>query len=205
MPLINFRIELKACFCRIQWLTSNTRHNRNIFHLTWESIFAWALMAWAVFPRLVGVTIWRNLIGLPLLRVVNNSDRWMRKKHGNGAKQVLALDCHLSGQHNNFASYAVDRAESKTLITSLPIYARGECVENCDVLEEKVIFCQFNTGHQKLLKTALSSSVYGSHITVLCHAQYSHARLICQASQTGGQTESCVNLSTRPQQCCGAG
>ena len=198
MPLINFRVELKACFCRIQWLTSNTRHNRNNFHLTWESKFAtisaWALMVWAVFPRLVGVTTWRNLICLPLLRVVNNSDRWMRRKHGNGVKQVLALDCHLSGQHNNFASYAVHRAESKTLITSLPIYARGECVENCDVLEEKVIFWQFNTGHQKSPKTASSSSVYGSHITVLCHTQCSHAGLICQVSQTGGQTESCVKL-----------
>ena len=45
-----------------------------------------------------------------------------------------------SEQHNNFASYAVDRTKSITLITSLPIFARGECVENCDVLEEKVIF-----------------------------------------------------------------
>ena len=44
-----------------------------------------------------------------------------------------------SEQHNNFASYAVDRAESITLITSLPIYG-GECIENCDVAEEKVIF-----------------------------------------------------------------
>ena len=44
MP-INFRVELKACFCRIKWLTSNIRHNRNNFHLTWESTFptgAWA-------------------------------------------------------------------------------------------------------------------------------------------------------------------
>ena len=30
--------------------------------------------------------------------------------------------------------------ESLTLMTSLLIYARGECVENCGVLEEKVIF-----------------------------------------------------------------
>ena len=82
MPPINFRVEMKACFCRIKWLTSNIRHNRNNFHLTWESTFptgAWALMAWAVFPRPVSVTIRGNLIGLPLLRVVNNSDRWMRK------------------------------------------------------------------------------------------------------------------------------
>ena len=60
----------------------NIIHNRNSFHLTWESTFptgAWALTAWAVFPRPVGVTIRGNLIGLPLLRVVNNSDRWMRK------------------------------------------------------------------------------------------------------------------------------
>ena len=72
-PPINFRVEMKACFCRIKWLTSNIIHNRNNFHLTWEST------AWAVFPRPVGVTIQGNLIGLPLLRVVNNSDRWMRK------------------------------------------------------------------------------------------------------------------------------
>ena len=72
-PPINFRVEMKACFCRIKWLTSNIIHNRNNFHLTWEST------AWAVFPRPVGVTIRGNLIGLPLLRVVNNSDRWMRK------------------------------------------------------------------------------------------------------------------------------
>ena len=81
-PPINFRVEMKACFCRIKWLTSNIIHNRNNFHLTWESTFptgAWALTAWAVFPRPVGVTIRGNLIGLPLLRVVNNSDRWMRK------------------------------------------------------------------------------------------------------------------------------
>ena len=46
MPPINIRVELKACFCRIKWLTSNIRHNRNNFHLTWESTFptsAWAL------------------------------------------------------------------------------------------------------------------------------------------------------------------
>ena len=82
MPPINLRVEMKACFCWIKWLTSNIRHNRNNFHLTWESTFptgAWALTAWAVFPRPVGVTIRGNLIGLPLLRVVNNSDRWMRK------------------------------------------------------------------------------------------------------------------------------
>ena len=72
-PPINFRVEMKACFGRIKWLTSNIIHNRNNFHLTWEST------AWAVFPRPVGVTIRGNLIGLPLLRVVNNSDRWMRK------------------------------------------------------------------------------------------------------------------------------
>ena len=81
-PLINFPVEMKACFCRIKWLTSNIIHNRNNFHLTWESTFptgAWALTEWAVFPRPVGVTIRGNLIGLPLLRVVNNSDRWMRK------------------------------------------------------------------------------------------------------------------------------
>ena len=82
MPPINFRVEMKACFCRIKWLTSNIRHNRNNCHLTWESTFpagAWTLTAWAVFPRPVGVTIRGNLIGLPLLRVVNNSDGWMRK------------------------------------------------------------------------------------------------------------------------------
>ena len=81
-PPINFRVEMKACFCRIKWLTSNIIHNRNNFHLTWESTFptgAWALTAWAVFPWPVGVTIRGNLIGLPLLRVVNNSDWWMRK------------------------------------------------------------------------------------------------------------------------------
>ena len=79
MPPINFRVEWKACFCWIKWLTSNIRHNRNNFHLMWESTIAtissWASTAWAVFPRPVcGVTIRRNLIGLPLLRVVNNSD-----------------------------------------------------------------------------------------------------------------------------------
>ena len=83
MPPINFRVELKACFCRIKWLTSNIRQNRNNFHLMWESTIAtissWASTAWAVFPRPVCVPIRRNLIGLPLLRVVNNSDRWMRK------------------------------------------------------------------------------------------------------------------------------
>ena len=82
MPPINFPVEMKACFCRIKRLTSNIRHNINNFHLMWESTFptgAWALKAWAVFPRPVGVTIRGNLIGLPLLRVVNNSDRWMRK------------------------------------------------------------------------------------------------------------------------------
>ena len=104
MPPINFRVEMKACFCRIKRLTSNIRHNRNNFHLTWESTFptgAWALTAWAVFPRPVGVTIQGNPIGLPLLRVVNNPiDEW--GKHGNGTKQVtwyglvLALDCRLS-------------------------------------------------------------------------------------------------------------
>ena len=110
MPPINFRVELKACFCRIKWLTSNIRHNRNNFHLMWESTIAtissWASTAWAVFPRPVcGVTIWRNLIGLPLLRVVNNSDLGEWGKHGNGAKQVtwyglvLALDCCLSAIH----------------------------------------------------------------------------------------------------------
>ena len=80
---INFRVELKACFCPIKWLTSNIRQNRNNFHLMWESTIAtissWASTAWAVFSRPVCVTIRRNLIGLPLLRVVNNSDRWMRK------------------------------------------------------------------------------------------------------------------------------
>ena len=79
MPPINFRVEWKACFCWIKWLTSNIRHNRNNFHLMWESTIAtissWASTAWAVFPRPVcGVTIRRNLIGLPLLRVVNNSN-----------------------------------------------------------------------------------------------------------------------------------
>ena len=77
---INFRVELKACFCWIKWLTSNIRHNRNNFYLMWESTIAtissWASTAWAVFPRPVcGVTIRRNLIGLPLPRVVNNSDQ----------------------------------------------------------------------------------------------------------------------------------
>ena len=45
MPPINFRVELKACFCRKKLLTSSIRHNRNNFHLTWESTFptsAWA-------------------------------------------------------------------------------------------------------------------------------------------------------------------
>ena len=82
MPPINFRVELKACFCWIKWLTSNIRHNRNNFHLTWESTFLLVhghRTAWTVFSRPVGVTIRGNLIGLPLLRVVNNSDRWMRK------------------------------------------------------------------------------------------------------------------------------
>ena len=67
----------------IKWLTSNIRQNRNNFHLMWESTIAtissWASTAWAVFPRPVCVTIRTNLIGLPLLRVVNNFDRWMRK------------------------------------------------------------------------------------------------------------------------------
>ena len=99
---INFRVNMESLLLSNKWWTSNIRHNRNNFHLTWESTFAtisaWALTAWAVFPRPVGVTIRRNLIGLPLLRVVNNSDSWMSKR-GNGAKQVtwyglvLALDC----------------------------------------------------------------------------------------------------------------
>ena len=59
-----------------------------------------------------------------------------------------------SKQHNNFASYAVDRAESITLITSLPIHG-GECIENCDVAEEKVIFWQFSTGFKKSPKNSL--------------------------------------------------
>ena len=50
-----------------------------------------------------------------------------------------------------------DWPTATTLITSLPIYARGECIENCDVLEENVIFWQFSTGYQKSPKTALSS------------------------------------------------
>ena len=99
---INFRVNIESLLLSNKWWTSNIRHSRNNFHLTWESTFAttsaWALTAWAVFPRPVGVTIRRNLIGLPLLRVVNNSDSWMSKR-GNGAKQVtwyglvLALDC----------------------------------------------------------------------------------------------------------------
>ena len=99
---INFRVNIESLLLSNKWWTSNIRHNSNNFHLTWESTFAtisaWALTAWAVFPRPVGVTIRRNLIGLPLLRVVNNSDSWMTKR-GNGAKQVtryglvLALDC----------------------------------------------------------------------------------------------------------------
>ena len=99
---INFWVNIESLLLSNKWWTSNIRHNRNDFHLTWESKFAtisaWALTAWAVFPRPVGVTIRRNLIGLPLLRVVNNSDSWMSKR-GNGAKQVtwyglvLALDC----------------------------------------------------------------------------------------------------------------
>ena len=102
MPPINFRVELKACFCRIKWLTSNIRQNRNNFHLMWESTIAtissWASTAWAVFPRPVCVTIRRNLIGLPLLRVVNNSDRWMRKawerrEASHVVRTRLALDC----------------------------------------------------------------------------------------------------------------
>ena len=40
MPPINFRVEWKACFCWIKWLTSNIRHNRNNFHLMWESTIA---------------------------------------------------------------------------------------------------------------------------------------------------------------------
>ena len=83
MVPINCRVELKACFCRIKWLTSNIRQNRHNSHMMWESTIAtissWASTAWAVFPRPVCVTIRTNLIGLPLLRVVNNSDRWMRK------------------------------------------------------------------------------------------------------------------------------
>ena len=99
---INFRVNIESLLLSNKWWTSNIRHNSNNFHLTWESTFAtisaWALTAWAVFPRSVGVTIRRNLIGLPLLRVVNNSDSWISKR-GNGAKQVtwyglvLALDC----------------------------------------------------------------------------------------------------------------
>ena len=88
---INFWVTIKSLLLSNKWWTSNIRHNRNNFHLTWESTFAtisaWALTAWAVFPRPVGVTIRRNLIGLPLLRVVNNSDRWMSKR-GNGAKRT---------------------------------------------------------------------------------------------------------------------
>ena len=87
MPPINFRVNIESLLLSNKWWTSNIRHNRNIFHLTWEStrestfatISAWALTAWAVFPRPVGVTIRRNLIGLPLLRVVNNYDSWTRK------------------------------------------------------------------------------------------------------------------------------
>ena len=74
---------IESLLLSIKWLTSNIRQNRNNFHLMWESTIAtissWASTAWAQFPRPVCVTIRRNLIGLPLLRVVNNSDRWMRK------------------------------------------------------------------------------------------------------------------------------
>ena len=89
------------------------------FHLTWESAFptgAWALTAWTVFPRPVGVTIRGNLIGLPLLRVVNNSDRWMRTAwEWREASHVvrtrfgtrLSPTIPQSEQHNNFASYGV--------------------------------------------------------------------------------------------------
>ena len=80
MPPINFRVELKACFCRIKWLTSNIRHNRNNWRENWHFLLMHGhRTAWTVFSRPVGVTIRGNLIGLPLLRVVNNSDRWMRK------------------------------------------------------------------------------------------------------------------------------
>ena len=142
MPPRKFPVDLKAWFCRIKWLTSNIRHNRNNSHLTWEWTYAnnrnnshltwewtyannrnnshltwewtyannrnnshltwewtyannrnnshltweWtyansnscALTAWAVFPRSVGVMIRRNLIGLPQLHIVNDSDIWMR-------------------------------------------------------------------------------------------------------------------------------
>ena len=68
--------------------------------------------------------------------------------------------------------------ESMTLRTSLQIYARRECVENCDVWEEKVIFWQFGIGYQKSTKTALWSLAYGSHRTALWRAQYSHSNAI---------------------------
>ena len=77
MPPINFRVELKACFCRIKWLTTEItfiwRENRHFLLVHGHRT------AWTVFSRPVGVPIRGNLIGLPLLRLVNNSDRWMRK------------------------------------------------------------------------------------------------------------------------------
>ena len=71
MPPINFRVELKACFCRIKWLTTEItfiwRENRHFLLVNGHRT------AWTVFSRPVGVTIRGNLIGLPLLRVVNHA------------------------------------------------------------------------------------------------------------------------------------
>ena len=78
MPPINLRVELKACFCQIKWLASNIRHKRKKISYHVRIDICMGIDGVGSFPTNC-VKIWRNLIGWPLLRVVNNSDRWMGK------------------------------------------------------------------------------------------------------------------------------
>ena len=131
MPPINFRVNIESLLLSNKWWASNIRHNRNSFHLTWESTFAtisaWTLTAWPVFPRSACVTIRRNLIGLLLLRVVNNSDSWIRKAwEWREASHVVRTRFVTRLSAIDYAAVRtaqqLRRAESITLITSLPIY-----------------------------------------------------------------------------------
>ena len=75
--------SLKACFCRIKWLTSYIRQTTEITSPDVRiNICKYQCMGVAgvhSFPTVGGVTLQRNLIGLRLLCVVNNCDLWMRK------------------------------------------------------------------------------------------------------------------------------
>ena len=60
-----------------------------LWYETWNSLLNQHV---GYFPLVSSVTIRRNLIGLPLLRKVNNSDRWMRRAWEWRQASHLALD-----------------------------------------------------------------------------------------------------------------